>query len=416
VLILYLIIFFKYKIYTFIYNNTMKKSLDIGNVDNKINNIERKFEEKWLVETKKYGFSGSTLKHLKTLQRYYDIDLQKRVITIPLHFKHVDEIIEIGVGKETNPVIKRSLLAKISSLAHNIPYEFKIDIDLKIDDYAGYEHANIARSLLDAFEMFHYDLGRKRVNSSIKLIILVVIGVILFAWLFYLCSKHWFGKQGDPTHDTIHELVVTLATVFIWESVYIAFIYDNAYEGISGKLFNRIKTIKLFDSKNVMLDQITNQTIKESWFFDNRIQTISRGTMFIAATTLLCLSGCKAIDIVEAFIKYKDSALALASANITLVSVVVSVLGGIGAISFYRDKGPFKKLLLGLSSINLALNIADVVLCSIAVNQKVDWGLKGLVLALIALVLSAIFLASIIILKKQERNKKKMSQDILSKM
>ena len=55
------------------------------------------------------------------------------------------------------PQINDEMLTKINDITYQIPNNYKLNVNLLIDDYEGYEHGAILTAIEDTFAFFQYD-------------------------------------------------------------------------------------------------------------------------------------------------------------------------------------------------------------------------------------------------------------------
>lgn len=305
--------------------------------------------------------SEKAKRQLQTLEKYFKIDYEKRIVTIPVHYEKVSDIIDVNYSNKNHPFVQQEFLASISDKLHSIPIEFILDVDIKIDDYEGYNEKSVIESIQDAFELFHYDVIKERTKANLKVAILVILGVTILAWLFYLCSKKIIGQSGDPTHDTIHELIYTIGAVVLWEAVYIIFLPEDNYKDISYTLLWRINNIRLLNNNDKVVAFTNNINMVNGWIIETKKERRARYFLLLSGTTLICLSLIKIRDIVELVLLNPTKWVTYLILPFSILMVIFGVLAGIGASSYYRDKGPFKRFVLFFGVIASILYLLETI-------------------------------------------------------
>lgn len=310
-------------------------------------------------------FSRKTARQLVVLKRYYNIDIITKVVTVPLHFEKTSDFVDTTICDKNHPMIKNDFLVNLSNIIHSIPKEFSVNFEVQIDNYEGYDHRILINSIKDAFEIFCYDFNLERNKNGVKVSILVVFGVTLLAWLFFICSHHWIGQRDEPFHDLIHEIIYTIGAVVFWEAIYIAFLPSSEYNSISFSLFSRLKCITLLDASKKTVISLNEAGMKKSQFIEKPIERHSRKLLLISGTALLCLAGYMLTSIVEILIQFNknpsDNGVML---GIVIVSVIVSIIAGVGAVSFYIGKGPFRRYVPFLGFFLIIVNAVTIAYCA----------------------------------------------------
>ena len=103
---------------------------------------------------KKFKLNEREQEQIDLLKKYYEIDDEKRIIKVVLHYESVDEILLCDIESINHPQFDESLLRKISDLFASFPLEYKVDICLKIDDYKGFDPKDIESILIPMREIF----------------------------------------------------------------------------------------------------------------------------------------------------------------------------------------------------------------------------------------------------------------------
>jgi len=371
---------------------------------NKID-IEDRIENKTDKIRKNSELSNKAIRQIQTLSKYFKIDYKNRIITIPIHYLKASDIIDINYSNKNHPFVKQDFLASISSKLHSIPIEFLLDIDIKIDDYEGYNKDAVIESIQDAFEIFHYDVIKERTKSNLKVAILIIFGVTILAWLFYLCSKKIIGQSGDPTHDTVHELIYTVGAVVLWEAVYILFLPDDSYKDISYTLLWRINNIRLLDKNDKVIALTNNVNMSNGWMIETKKERRARYFLLLSGTTLICLSIIKIRDIVEMIILNKTQWLTFLVVPFSILMVITGVLAGIGATSYYRDKGPFKKFVLFFGVIASIFYILETITVIVMFALNNTYQIKPIVAACAYAIVMILYTSCAFALRNKKKQK-----------
>lgn len=333
------------------------------------------------------SLSINAKRELEVLSHYYQVDYEKQVVTIPAHFHKASEIILNYIGDKKHPVIVDGFLEDLSKISHSIPAPFQVSVSLTIDDYEGYSHNAIMNSMQDALEVFNYNIKKQRNVNHIKMSLLIAAGVVIFAWLFYVCSFKFFEEE-ETLHNTIHEIIYTIACVLLWEGVYILFLPEQKYESVSFSILQKIKEIALKDKKGKVLVKRSLEELKEDWVHEGKWQRRCRSIFLITSTGYLCLALCGLPGIITLFLATKDSALNLCLAILSTGLALLLCLTSFSTLSYYNGTGPFKRFVLPLNiaslsiiAINLSLYITNLIVYK---QTSIFWLVSNSILMVIA--------------------------------
>ena len=288
---------------------------------------------------KQKQLSPKIQRQLEILSKYYDIDFEKRLINLELVYDKVSDMIDDDIVTTKKIVFKNEILQRVSEILDTFPLEFKVNLTFKINDYEGHDPDEVVESFKDCLEMFHYSIHREKSFRLLEAVILALVSVgILFLRKFVLDN----GVIGDD--NLTSEMLDITAWVFLWQAVTVLFLTPNEFREISFKILTRLNVVSLY-KKDELVTKISQDDIQRNWVQISRAEKNSRKVMIIAGAFTFATGVMSVINGLTAFFGDPFSWLSLISFLFALlISGVVSILGGIGAISVYREKGPFQKL------------------------------------------------------------------------
>ena len=237
---------------------------------------------------KKSNLTRHAINQLEVLSHYYDIDEENRIITIPFHFQKVSELIDTTIKTKDIPVFKNDLLKTISYLLHKVPNDFKIDVNLQIEDYEGYNPEVISKSIIDCFQIFHYDIVKKNKSKAMIISRLFLIGVFALSFMYLVNASNWVG--GNQTQDGIrNELLAALGTAVLGEAVYQIFLPSDHFAKINYGVLTSINSFKLFGTNNDVYE-VYSDKIAYNWLTDVTKAIKYRRYMLFTGTGMLSFS------------------------------------------------------------------------------------------------------------------------------
>ena len=299
-------------------------------------------------------------RQIEILSKYYDIDLEKRVITLELCYEKVTEMFDDAVVTTKHFKFKNEILQRISQIMDTFPLEFKINLQFKIDDYEGYDKKEIIESFKDSLEMFHYRIHRVKSSRLLEAVILALVSMaILFSRIFLL------NNQIIAENYLVSEMLDITAWVFLWQAVTILFLTPDEYREISFKIITRLNLVSLYE-KDQLVEQISQDDIQRHWVQVTKLERTSRRIMILSGAFALATGVMSTVNNLQMFLTYKSfDALSIVTLVISIgIQGVITILGGIGAISIYREKGPFQKFVPVCAILFL---ITDVLVIALAI-------------------------------------------------
>lgn len=295
------------------------------------------------------SLSEKSKRQLAILEKYHDIDYENRTIDLELHYKKISDILEDDVSTKNYPKFKRVILQRASEIIDGFPLDFRVNLKLKIDDFEGYSSNEVMESFKDSLEMFHYAVYREKNKNWVLAVIFSVIAAFVLFFRIFASSNEIYASNS-----IIDEVLDIIAWVFLWEAVTILFLSPGELREISFKLARRIVSITLLDNDRTVLSSIDHNALTSDWVEDSRKESTSKVLLLIAGAA--SLSGGIATFITTVKDLY-DLVISLINGteiyafNITVISIAINfvvsllfIIGGIGAISTFREKGPFKSL------------------------------------------------------------------------
>ncbi len=290
-------------------------------------------------DKKKSVLSTKIQRQIEILQKYYDIDLENRIITLELNYDHVSELFEDSLVSTKIPKFNSQILKRVSEIMDSFPLEFDIDLKLKINDYGEYQPEMILNSFKDALEMFHYSMHREKSGRLLTAVILTLVSVaILFFRQFALATSLITEEY------LLSEMLDITAWVFLWQAVTVLFLTPNELREISFKILTRLHAISLLKNDQLLMC-VSQDEIQSHWVQITKAERLSKRFLIIVGAFSLATGVMNIINSTQLFILVGsyDAVSIISFIFVALIEGVVSIGGGIGAISLFRDKGPLQK-------------------------------------------------------------------------
>lgn len=313
----------------------------------------------------KHDLTKREKRQLEVLSHYYPIDLDNRVITIQLFYDKASDMFDQHVGVKKHRKLNPEIVDLIESTSKKIPFSFKIDVNLKVNDYEGYDPKDILQSIKDSFEIHHYAYrSAKRIDKT-KFAILSIFGVILLG-LWALLSAYNILATETAVGKTLLEIIYTIPCVLFWEAIYVIFWPNEAYGSKHHKLLYLLNKISLFDKKMKRICFMDKKAFMEGWEDISLKKTFYRLSFMIIATLLLAFAILNIIACID--VKYSlgvSRAFWITTMSITTINAFFGIVAGITSLSLYLEKGKIRKYSTLICIILLATCIVNMVLTAI---------------------------------------------------
>ena len=327
-------------------------------------------------EKKLKQLSPKIQRQLEILSKYYEIDFEKRIIILELVFNKVSEMFDDNVVSTKVIKFKSEILQRVSEIMDTFPLEFKIDLRFKVNDFEGYKPDEIIESFKDSLEMFHYSMHKEKNSRLLEAVVLALVSLgILFVRQFLL------GQGFLADNGLVAEMLDITAWVFLWQGVTILFLTPNELRSISFKILTRLDIVSIYEKEKIVY-QISQDQLQANWIQVSRAEILSKRTIIVSGAFTFAAGVISFSNGIINFVNTPFSMISLGSfLFMILISGIVSILGGLGAISVYRDKGPFQKLVPFCAYFYL---VADVVLIVFVVFLSLELGSLALIIPLLA--------------------------------
>jgi len=353
-------------------------------------------------------------REIDLLNKYYEIDNENRIATMPLHYEKASDLINNKIISKDNYLFDYDELTLINDMIKRIPIMYKVNIDLQIDDYEDYDSKELLAGFNDAMELNQYNYQRENRFKFLKAAILLLVGISILFTMAYAKLNGLFGS--DDRASVYSEILDIIGWVFIWEMVTVAFLTPSEL-GVNSNMFKlRVRNVSFSNSNKEILatENLTDKA--REWDSERRIEKASRLALLISGVSFLSLGSIDLIDLLTSlpsyFSVYEGEVTASAIFTLigltalTVVITIVEIFGGISALRMYASKRVKKVFPIIFSVLLFAVLIIKVSLFGISTTS-------GFARNIIAIILDLFYffgLYSYIII---ERNKRKNDQKIV---
>ncbi len=362
--------------------------------------------------------SEKSKRQLAILEKYHDIDYEKRTIDLELHYNKISDILESDVSTKNYPKFKREILQRASEVIDGFPIDFKVNLKLKIDDLEGYKTDEVMESFKDSLEMFHYAVYREKNRNWILASIFTVIAALLLFFRIFAAKNSMIEENG-----VVYEILDIIAWVFLWEAVTIIFLSPSELKEISFKLARRLLSISLLNKNDEIISYTSHEDLTLNWIDDSQKESTGRLVLLISGAACFATGVVNLVSVFKDLYEFLSSemftfgpllvAISVVSMLIKFFLAILFIIGGIGAISTFSDRGPFKKFVpilaytfIVLDTFLLALIIGSAVI-EYQLSQKFD--IANLLQGIMSQLVTILYFVSYLIVKSS--NKKSSNQD-----
>lgn len=317
------------------------------------------------IKNNKKTFSPKIARQVELLTKYYDIDVENRVINLELHYEKASEILITDITSKECPTFNNTVLSRVSEILGTFPLEFKVNLKIKIDDYEGYNPNKLVAAFKDSLEMFNYGVYKSKNRRWITSGFLVFISICVLFTRLFLGNNNVIDANG-----LFYEMLDIIAWAFLWEAVTIMVLQPGELQSISFDILSRLLSFSFLDKTGQSLCFISSEQLEKNWYNESKGQKIARILILITGTALITLAFLDAFNASHTLYKLCTSSglegkvivNTIVSIILTYGEAVLFFVGGVGAISKFSGHGPFQKILKFLVFVTLIFDIAILIL------------------------------------------------------
>jgi len=309
----------------------------------------------------KKELNSSEKRQYEIASKYYDVDLENNIVTVPFHFEKITDVIDEKRSTKEKPIFSFSLLESIQDLKREIPHKAKINIEVSVDDYEGYDKKVLENGIKDALEMSSHSLRFVEGRTWLKSLFILLTGIILLVILNILRRANVIDPEGvGSIFDYVFD---TAACVFIWEAISLIFLYPSEQAVTVKSVFASLNSVSFKNSDNELMFEITNQELQSLIYSETKARRKGRFCCLISSSLYISVG---LIVLIELLFALKEIfpfklTITLYIFIFLLVVIVFSLLSGISGILRFLEKGFLGKLAPLFSTISLVGDIALVI-------------------------------------------------------
>lgn len=342
-------------------------------------------------------------RNIEILKKYYDVDEDKKVVNVKLHYTDPSEIINVNVSTKEKPIFKRDFVEEMKSYIDTFPVEYNLGVDFSFDDYGEYDHETLLTAFLDMMELEHYVCSRFHKRAWIIAILLAIIGSAMIIALFFLEDLNCFSD--DILGRTIDYIIDTWACIFIWEALSMLLLYPNETLTRDKIVLFRFQSVSFSDPNKGMLIKKEKEEFEANWIVKTKKQSKGDVMLFVSGSALIIAGLAALLNNISTLLK---NAAAISEWEHILILTVIIVFGaiqlaaGIAAICRGFEKGKFSKLVPFFVFFMSLLSIGQVILLFVFKAQNIAIPASVLSSSITGIILSVLYIVGYFFTKSKK--------------
>jgi hypothetical protein len=341
-------------------------------------------------------------RQVELMKKRFDVDEENKIVKVDIVYDKADDILVSNLDTRV-PTFDREKFGRIKEVISDFPLDYKADLNIRIDDYQGYEAQEIIDGFNDAVELTHYSGNREHKKKWIQITFLLIAGIMLLNILARGVLENWLDLS-ETNASVFKEVFDITSWVFIWEAVSLSFLTPSDDRLMSLTLAHRLNRVSFLDkNKKVLVSELYRESY-ENTAKEKKLKTIGKYALLVSGAAFFALAISELVSFVIDVPNFINSLgeiepdlrgayifLNVILLSLTALTIVFEGLGGFAAMSAFTGKvGRLYKMVLPFGIIITIFEIANLA-SAIFLQTKIVVASIGL-LVVLAYILGAIFL------------------------
>ena len=357
-------------------------------------------------------------RELELLNKYYDVDEEKKIVNIPLKFDKASELIDDKIINKKDYIIDDELLADMTSTLKRLPVGYTVNYEFNINDYENYDRHKIVESFNDALELNNYNLARERRRKLLIATIFLITGIVILFMIFTLKANNFFDQFEKGA--VFSEVFDIFGWVFIWEFITILFMTPSEFE-VNSRVFRlKVRSISFYDGEDNLIETVDTGITYFDWEDERKIEKIAKmfllisGAAFIAYGMMGIVSYLFDLSDFNAMLDDLNSIGDSDKAAFVIILIVLNILGilayafetlgGIMAIAIFS--GRRNKHIMRFSTI-FAIVLLFIIILAFVSAFIGDISFSSILNLISTIVISALYFVAYVALRVISKGEKK---------
>ena len=341
--------------------------------------------------------SKTQRRQLELMKKRFDVDEENKIVQLNLTFDTADELLEKNIDSKV-PTFDRGKFEEITDTISDFPFDYKTDLNIKINDYQDYDSKELVDSLNDAVELNQYSGNKEHRKKWIQITFLLIAGIMILNIMAKGFLDNWLGLE-ETTASVFREVFDITSWVFIWQAVSLMFLSPTITRRISMTLARRLNKVSLRDKDGNTLQEVDYFDLYQNTINEKKARTFGKYALLISGAAFLALAISNIISVVfsipdlVAMVQSETEGESIAMLiiveviflTIEVAGALFEALGGVAAMGlFVGKKGKTHKMVLPFGIIVFLLLTTSLVLSIVKVQISFA-AIAGEVIALLYL-------------------------------
>lgn len=274
-------------------------------------------------------------RQISLLKKYYHLDEEKKLITVPLYYENSTDILNMQQGNLHHYAFKSEVLTLVNEIITKAPAGYKLNIDFKINNYLDFKPKDLIESFNDTLELAQYQARKKRMLKELIAAFLVLVGIILL--FFMVIGKNYQIFGTGVKEEIIVEVINIAAWVFVWEAFNMLFLEHSEEVKFALKIRSFVNQIAMYDGANNLVEVERNEDIFGKWENEGYLKRTGHMMLLISSMGFIFISFYNLYSLFVA-VDTLPFTLRIITIIFSISMSLFTFLAGIGGLSLYLER------------------------------------------------------------------------------
>ena len=287
-------------------------------------------------------------RQIELMKKRFNVDEEKKVVDLTLNYEKASDILITNLDTKV-PTFDREKFGRIKEIISEFPIDYKVNLDITIQDYEGYEPDELLEGFNDAVELTMYSGRKDHRHKWLMTTFLLIAGILVLFFIANGIIQSWNGISQTAS-EVLREVLDISAWVFVWQAVSLAFLTPSEDRLVSITLAHRLNQVLLRDKTSKITAKEQYSESYEATLSEGKLHTFGRYSLLVTGASFFALGSINFLVFLTDIYKmvkstYEQTGNAGATivinvlmASITLAVVAFEIVGGLAAVGLYTGR------------------------------------------------------------------------------
>ena len=161
-------------------------------------------------------------RQIELMKKRFNVDEEKKIVDLTLNYESANDVLITNLDTKV-PTFDRDKFGRIKEIISEFPIDYKVNLDITIQDYNGYEPEEMLEGFNDAVELTVYSGEKDHRKKWLQTTFLLIAGILVLFFIANGVIQNWGGITPTAA-EVLREVLDISAWVFVWQAVSLAFL------------------------------------------------------------------------------------------------------------------------------------------------------------------------------------------------